>query len=76
MNRFELIHRSHARELEGIVFVGFAFDVTPLPSVFVGGADESFQAVADMARSLIQPEGPHASMTTRSISWFLKRVLR
>ena len=46
MNGFELIHRSHARELEGIVFVGFAFDVTPLPSVFVGGADESFQAVA------------------------------
>ena len=46
MNGFEFIHRSHASELEGIVFVGFAFDVTPLPSVLVGGADESFQAVA------------------------------
>ena len=75
MNGFELIRRSHARELEGIVFVGFAFDITPLPSVFVGGADESFQAVA-AGRSLIQPDGPHASMTTRSILWFLKRVLR
>jgi hypothetical protein len=75
VNGFELIHRSHARELEGIVFVGFAFDVTPLASVFVGGADESFQAVA-AARSSIQPEGPHASMTTRSILWFMKRVLR
>jgi hypothetical protein len=40
VNGFELIHRSHARELEGIVFVGFAFDVTPLASVFVGGDDE------------------------------------
>jgi hypothetical protein len=75
VNRFELIHRSHAREPEGIVFVGFAFDVTPLPSVLVSRADESFQAVA-AGRSLIQPEGPHASMTTRSILWFLKRVLR
>lgn len=53
VNRFELIYRSHARELEGIVFVGFAFDVTPLPSVFVGGADESFQAVAD--RQVVDP---------------------
>ena len=46
MNGYVFIHRSHARELEGIVFVGFAFDVTPLPSVFVGGADESFQTMA------------------------------
>jgi hypothetical protein len=75
VNRFELIHRSHARELEGIVFVGFAFDVTPLPSVLVSRADESFQAVA-AGRSLIQPAGPHASMTTQSTLWFLKRVLR
>ena len=44
MNGYVFIHRSHARELEGIVFVGFGFDVTPLASVFVGGADESFQA--------------------------------
>lgn len=27
VNRFEFIHRCHTRELEGIVFVGFAFDV-------------------------------------------------
>jgi len=75
VNGYVFIHRNHARELEGIVFVGFGFDVTPLASVFVGGADESFQAVA-AARSSIQPEGPHASITTRSILWFLKRVLR
>lgn len=29
-----------------------------------------------MARSLIQPEGPRASITTRSTLCFLKRVLR
>ena len=45
------------------------------PGVFVGGADESFQAMA-AARSSIQPEGPLAFMTTRSILWLLKRVLR
>ena len=75
MNGFELIHRSHARELEGIVFVGFAFDITPLTSVFVGEQTRVFRPWL-LARSLIQPEGPHASMTTRSILWFLKRVLR
>jgi hypothetical protein len=46
VNGYVFIHRSHARELEGIVFVGFGFDVTPLPSVLVGGADESFQTMA------------------------------
>ena len=47
MNGFEFIHCSHTGELEGIVFVGLAFDVAPLPSVFVGGADERLEAVAD-----------------------------
>ena len=47
VNGFEFIHCSHTGELEGIVFVGFAFDVTPLPSIFIGGADEGFESMAD-----------------------------
>ena len=58
MNGFELIHCCHTSELEGIVFVGFAFDVTPLPSVFVGGADEGFHAVAD--GQVVDPAGGSA----------------
>ena len=62
--------------------VGFAGWILPWYESEIGGdlasgrrADESFQTMA-AGRSLIQPEGPHASMTTRSILWFLKRGLR
>lgn len=44
---FELPHGSHASELEGVVFVGFAFNVGPLPSVFIGGTDQCFVSEAD-----------------------------
>jgi hypothetical protein len=71
----EFIHRSHPSEFQGIVFVGLAFDVGPLPGVFVGGADE-VSGPRPFARSLIQPDGPQASMTTRSILCFLKTVVR
>ena len=45
----------HASELEGIVFVGFSFDVGPSPGFLVGGADEGLQSerlseVVDPAR--------------------------
>ena len=53
MYGFEFVHRSHARQLESIVFIGLAFDVTPLPSVFVGRANERFQVQAD--RQVIDP---------------------
>ena len=55
VDRLELAHSCHAGEFESIVLVGFAFDITPLPSVFVGGADESFVAKAD--GKVVDPAG-------------------
>ena len=43
MDRLEFIHRSHPSEFQGIVFVRLAFYVCPLPSVFVGRANDSFK---------------------------------
>ncbi len=46
MDSLKLTHRRHSSELEGIVFVGLAFDFTPLPSVFVGRANKGLESMA------------------------------
>ncbi len=40
----EFIYGGHACQFERIEFICFAFDITPLPSVFVGGADDGFKS--------------------------------
>ncbi len=55
VDRFELADGRHASELEGVVLVGLAFDVAPLPCVFIGGADESLVAEADC--EVVYPAG-------------------
>jgi hypothetical protein len=47
VNGLQLVHGSHASQLERIVFVGLAFDVAPLPGIFVGGTNKCLQAMAD-----------------------------
>ncbi|TWU23460.1 hypothetical protein Pla52o_29960 [Novipirellula galeiformis] len=42
VDSFEFSHGSHASEFEGVVTVGFAFDVGSPPSFLVGATDESF----------------------------------
>jgi len=70
MNRFELTHGCHASELESMVFVYFAFYVGPrVASRATGQASSLVEQTSVLwprliARSFIQPEGPHASMTT------------
>ena len=44
MDRFELPHHRQASQLEGVVFVGLAFDVLPPPGFFVGAADERLES--------------------------------
>jgi hypothetical protein len=44
---FEFIHGRHPRQFEGVVLVGLAFDVGPLPGIFVGRADEGLDSQAD-----------------------------
>ena len=53
VDRLELVHGGHAGELESIVLIGFSFDVTPFPRVFVGGADESF--VSETGGKIVDP---------------------
>jgi hypothetical protein len=74
VNRFEFIHGGHTGEREGIVFIGLTFDVTPLPSIFVGGADKGFEPVAD--RQVIDPTGRPACVHDDDVDFvFLKRLL-
>ena len=40
MNAFQVTHHGHAGQPQGVVFIGLAFDVLPLPGFFVGAADE------------------------------------
>ena len=47
VNGLQFVHGSHASQFERIVFVGLAFDVTPLPGVFVGRANKCLQTMAD-----------------------------
>ncbi len=47
VNSLQFVHGSHASQFECIVFVGLAFDVTPLPGVFVGRAHKCLQTMAD-----------------------------
>lgn len=53
VDRLEFIHGGHASQLESVVFVRLAFDVRPLPSVFVGRADEGFVSLA--ASQIVDP---------------------
>lgn len=61
MDGLEFSHGGHPRELEGIVLIGLAFDIGPLPGLFIGGADERgasqrLSQVVDPARG---PAGFH-----------------
>ena len=60
VNGFEFSHGRHASQLECIVFVGLAFDVGPLPSLFVRRADERLVAEAD--RQVVDPTGGSAGL--------------
>lgn len=60
MNGFEFIHGSHASKFQRIVFVGLSFDVGPFPGVFVGGADECFEAKA--LSQIVDPAGRTAGL--------------
>ncbi len=35
---------SHTNQFQSIVFIGLRFDIAPFPRIFVGGADEGFEA--------------------------------
>ena len=47
MHRLEFIHRRHARQLESVVLVRFAFDIAPLPGIFIGRTHQRLQTVAN-----------------------------
>ncbi len=59
VNGYEFVHGSHAGELKGVVFVCLAFDVGPTPSIFVGGADESFESETHC--KIVDPSGGSTS---------------
>ena len=65
----EFVHGSHASEFQGVVFVRFAFDVGPSPSIFVGRADEGFESEAD--REIIDPSGGSAGFHDNKIDFVL-----
>ena len=44
MDRFEVPHHRQSSQLDGVVFVGLAFDVLPSPGLFIGAADQRLQA--------------------------------
>lgn len=53
MDGLELFHGCHACQLEGIVLVGFSFDIRPSPCFFVGGTDE--RVVTTCSSDIIDP---------------------
>ena len=69
MNGFEFTHGSHASQLQGIVFIGPSLDVGPLPCVFVGGADECFEA--ETLSQVVDPTGRPASFHDDQIDFVL-----
>ena len=69
MYGLEFAHGSHAGEFEGVVLVCFSFDVGPLPSVFVGGADEGLLSEADS--KVVDPAGGAASFHDDEVAFGL-----
>ena len=45
MRRLQFVDRCHSSQLDGVVFIGLAFDVLKQPGIFVGAACDNFDAV-------------------------------
>jgi len=69
VNRFEFVYGSHSSKFQGVILVGFAFDVGPLPGVFIGRTDECLEAVA--YGKIIDPAGRPAGFHDDEVEFVL-----
>lgn len=69
VNGFQFVHGSHPSQLECVILVGLAFDVGPLPSIFVCRTDECGEVVA--LGQIVDPAGRSAGLHDDEVDFVL-----
>ena len=69
VHRFEMLHHRQSGEFQGVVLVGFAFDVGPASGLFVGAADQGGQVeiLAQIGDPAVRAAGFHHDQVDRVV---------